>query len=187
MGRRFSFSPLAKWQWQAAVPNSPRAEGTREARKGGLGWPDGHTNLLLRQRRSALLDPCGLLSLVVWPSFWTKNNAVHFGSLWPDMARTHDWHNHALATNCTTTQMLPFLFSFLLILLLSPTLSHHISLALEYMHTSSDGWLWLYTTFSGQNNSPTVACIRTWHFWIMTLFSKHGFEITVLVIGGVYL
>ena len=36
------------------------------------------------------LDPCGLLSLMVWPSFWTKNNAVHFGSLWPDMARTHD-------------------------------------------------------------------------------------------------
>ena len=61
MGRRFSFSALPKWQWQAAVPTSPRAEGTREARKGGLGWPDGHTNLLLRQRRSALLGS-------LWPS-----------------------------------------------------------------------------------------------------------------------
>jgi hypothetical protein len=85
MGRRFSFYPLAKWQWQAAE-TSPWA-----GRLEKVAWAGrhGHTNLLLRQKRSALLGSLCLLSFA-WPSFSTKNNAVHFGSLWTDMARTHD-------------------------------------------------------------------------------------------------
>lgn len=39
-----------------------------------------------------------------------QNNVGHFGSLWPDMARTHDYHNHAHASTCA--RCLSFLFSF---------------------------------------------------------------------------
>jgi hypothetical protein len=39
MGRRFSFYPLAKWQWQAAETSPWAGTRGREPRKGGLGWP----------------------------------------------------------------------------------------------------------------------------------------------------